>query len=316
MRTKLLFACLLAVGVVWPGFAFASCGASFCALNTQWETQGVLTEPGLRADLRFEYIKQDQLRNGRDALQVGQIRRHHDEVSTINRNWIAAVDYATAGPWGMGLQIPYTVRSHQHIHNHHGAQIAEAWDFAAFGDVRALARYRFGAEGTTGVLMGVKLPTGNTDVRNAAGSPAERPLQPGTGTTDGIAGWFRNHAWLLNDLPASTFVLAQFQFALNEYHDYRPGNQFIIDAGVTLPATENLTALLQTNLLVKTRDRGLEAEPEDTGGASLWLSPGLSYAVHPRMSVYGFVQLPVYQYVNGVQLTADWAATAGANWRF
>jgi len=32
--------------------------------------------------------------------------------------------------------------------------------------------------------------------------------------------------------------------------------------------------------------------------------------------VYGYVQLPIYQYVNGVQLTADWAALAGVSWRF
>jgi hypothetical protein len=32
--------------------------------------------------------------------------------------------------------------------------------------------------------------------------------------------------------------------------------------------------------------------------------------------VYAFVQLPLYQYVNGVQLTSHWAALAGASWRF
>jgi hypothetical protein len=31
---------------------------------------------------------------------------------------------------------------------------------------------------------------------------------------------------------------------------------------------------------------------------------------------YSFVQLPLYQYVNGVQLTADWAFVAGASVRF
>ncbi len=32
--------------------------------------------------------------------------------------------------------------------------------------------------------------------------------------------------------------------------------------------------------------------------------------------VYAYVQLPLYQYVNGVQLTANWAALAGVSWRF
>jgi len=34
------------------------------------------------------------------------------------------------------------------------------------------------------------------------------------------------------------------------------------------------------------------------------------------MQLYGFVQLPLYQYVNGVQLTADWAVAAGISARF
>lgn len=78
MRMKFFPASFLASGIVWPAIA----GASFCTLNTQWETQGITTQPGLRADLRFEYIKQDQSRGGRDAVQTGGIHRHHDEVST------------------------------------------------------------------------------------------------------------------------------------------------------------------------------------------------------------------------------------------
>jgi len=32
--------------------------------------------------------------------------------------------------------------------------------------------------------------------------------------------------------------------------------------------------------------------------------------------IYGLVQLPLYQNVNGSQLTADWAATLGLTTRF
>ena len=35
------------------------------------------------------------------------------------------------------------------------------------------------------------------------------------------------------------------------------------------------------------------------------ISPGLSYAATETLQVYGFLQKPVYQHVNGVQLTAD-----------
>ena len=47
-----------------------------------------------------------------------------------------------------------------------------------------------------------------------------------------------------------------------------------------------------------------------------FLSPGLSYAFTRTVQAYGFVQLPVYQDVNGVQLVARHAFVAGLNVRF
>jgi hypothetical protein len=38
---------------------------------------------------------------------------------------------------------------------------------------------------------------------------------------------------------------------------------------------------------------------------------GSPYAFTPAVQVYGFVQVPIYRYVNGVQLTADWSGTVG-----
>jgi hypothetical protein len=73
---------------------------------------------------------------------------------------------------------------------------------------------------------------------------------------------------------------------------------------------------VQLNAQIKERDRGGEAEAEDSGGSFLWLSPGLSYALGRAAKLYGFVQLPLYQRVNGIQLTAGWTAAAGASWRF
>jgi hypothetical protein len=74
--------------------------------------------------------------------------------------------------------------------------------------------------------------------------------------------------------------------------------------------------MLQANFLQKARDKGDQAEPEDSGGTFLHISPGLSWDVTKDLQVYGFVQLPVYQKVNGVQLTADYAISIGVGTRF
>lgn len=299
--------------------AHASCGAAVCTLNTAWEAQGVATDPGLRLDLRFEYIDQDQPRAGRDDVAVGEIPQHHDEIRTINRNWIATLDYAPNVDWGVSVQVPFVSRDHSHIH-HHGTppvEIFEAWRFNELGDVRVLARRRLASgEVSHGITGGLKLPTGETDIRNAQGGAAEPSLQPGTGTTDLIVGYYANSLRLLGNTPARLFGQAHVQVALDESNGYRPGTQYGLDLGIAYPASGTWSGLLQLNVQIRERDRGAEAETDLTGGSFVWLSPGVSYAFGQSAQLYGFVQLPVYQRVNGVQLTADYAAAVGISYRF
>jgi hypothetical protein len=74
--------------------------------------------------------------------------------------------------------------------------------------------------------------------------------------------------------------------------------------------------MLQLNYHVKDRDSGANAEPDDSGQRALFLSPGVSWNFAKRAQLYAFVQVPLYQAVNGVQLTAAWSALAGVSFRF
>ena len=103
---------------------------------------------------------------------------------------------------------------------------------------------------------------------------------------------------------------------MNQYQGYRPGSRLSFDAGARYALGERVGLMLQANALFRKRDRGVEAEPEDSGGKALFLSPGLSYAVTPGLQLYGFLQAPLYQYVNGVQLTAKHAVVVGLSTRF
>jgi hypothetical protein len=48
-----------------------------------------------------------------------------------------------------------------------------------------------------------------------------------------------------------------------------------------------------------------------SGGRCMPLAPGFSYAVAARTQLYGYVQLPVYQWVRGYQLTAYYGVSLG-----
>ena len=216
--------------------AHARCGAAFCLINTDWSAQGAWMDEGLRADVHYEHIDLDQPRNGRDRVSVGEIPRHHDEVSTKNRNWVASLDWAFNPAWGVGLVLPYVDREHLHIHNHHGAQQPESWRFRELGDARVQVHHlMFASEdverpSSWGFNAGVKLPTGKHDVANGEGEIAERTLQPGSGTTDALLGVYWHGGAPLAGW--TWFSRAQVVLPMNSRDEYKPGRQFQTDAGV------------------------------------------------------------------------------------
>lgn len=293
--------------------AHGSCGAAFCMANSDWNIQGIATEAGLRADVRYEYVDQDQPRFRNEKVSVGAVRRHHDEIETTNRNLIASFDYSFDNGRGISVQIPYILsREHSHIHNHGGAQIFDSWDLSGLGDIRILARRQSPSDlSMSGVRYGLKFPTGDFEEQNESGDVAERSLQMGTGTTDLLLGTFYNR--VSDGVFASWFTQAMLQAPLNERAGFRPGAQLTVDLGGRYEVSSSLNALLQINAQFKHADTGREAENKDSGGQFFFLSPGFSYSVTRDTRIYGFVQLPLYQRVHGVQITSDLAAVVGVN---
>jgi hypothetical protein len=318
----------LVVGVVvvvlgqlgFMSIAAASCGAAYCAVNTDLDAQGISGDPGFRLGLRYEYINQETLRSGRERVAPTGEPGTHDELHTYNRNLLASLDYVFTGGWGVSAQLPAVSRRHAHIHNDpvNGPEL-ETWDFTSVGDARIVARYQpsnapFSAPGVKGIRFGFKLPTGRIDETNADGAVAERSLQPGSGSTDMLLGVYATRGFIGNAL--SIFSEALWRHAVATRDSYRPGDQVSLDLGLNYPVSTKMSAVVQANMLFKSHDKGANAEPEDSGGRFLHLSPGLTYALTKTLGAYAFFQQPLYQYVHGTQLTADWAAVAGATYRF
>jgi hypothetical protein len=319
-RAVRLSAFAIAIAACFPLLVQASCGSAFCSLNTDWGAGTTGLNEGSTLDVRYERIKQDRLRAGSRRIAPGDVPRHHDEVRTLNQNLVATYSHTFASGWGVAFTLPFVDRDHLHIHNHHGERLPEQWKFRELGDVRVTGRYQRFLEGSdaaprlVGAFAGLKLPTGKTNVANGEGEIAERSLQPGTGTTDLVLGAF--HHQQLAPGGAAWFAQAQVQAPLNSHDGFRPGLQLGVDVGYAHPLTERLSGIIQLNAVVKRRDRGANAEPEDSGSRSLFLSPGLSYKIGEQFRIYGYFQQPIHQRVNGVQLTARNAVVLGVSTLF
>ena len=294
--------------------AAASCGATFCTLNNDWRALGAWAEPGLQADLRFEFIDQDRPFAGSKRVAPGQIPREDDEIRTINRNAILGFDYNFANGWGLGMQLPWVARDHEHIRNHDGESLLEQWDIKKLGDVRINLRLPLVKDSGFGLNLGLKLPTGRSTVTNRDGDVAERTLQPGSGSTDTILGL--NYHSQPKASAFSWFGQASWQHAVTTRDHYQPGDRLDVDVGGRYAFTKDLSGVVQANFQLRARDRGTNAEPEDTGGRFLFLSPGIAYATGPSTQLYAFIQLPLYTNVNGVQLTTGKSLSVGISQRF
>ena len=313
-----LLASLLLTTLLVSYSAHATCGGAFCNLSTDWDVQGIASKPGIRLDVRAEFIDLDQLRHGTDKAKPSGEVDEHDEVRTLNRNLLTTLDWNINPTWGVTFKVPLVSRAHKHIFNADDGlggtdPEVEKWNFSGLGDVQAIARYRFYSDkdSNAGLRFGLKLPTGSIHKSNSE-EEAERTLQPGSGSVDTLLGAYYNYH------TGNIFWFAQgiWQQSVRERDDFKPGRKLNADIGMSYSATPDLNLLLQLNLQHKAKDSGANAEPADSGGHSINLSPGFSYRVTSGTQVYGFLQKPIYQYVNGAQLTADWSVAFGINTAF
>ncbi|MFA6970582.1 MAG: hypothetical protein WC208_04185 [Gallionella sp.] len=321
MKTKLLIAAMLCTA----SYAHAGCGSSFCTVNTHWDTQGLVNDEGLRIDLRYSYAKADTPRTGSakvakplpgdPALTGAEV----ENLRTINQILNMDLDYAINHKWNIALDLPVVMRDHAHMIGAVAAPFTvEQKRFTQLGDIRLVGNYKFDSAGHhtgSGIRFGLKLPTGSSNLEMVPGKLMERALQPGSGSTDAVLGAYYHHD--LADAPWGWFASGQLQTALTTSNGYRPGNDIALDLGAHYAVSSALTGLLQLNTHFKDRDSGINANPH-SGGYSFNLSPGLSIAVAPTTNLYGFVQLPLYQYANpdpaGLpygQLTAPWTLSFG-----
>jgi hypothetical protein len=312
MKLRHLAVAAGAMTAATPAFACASCG---CSLTADWLSQGLVTQPGTTVSLRYDYIPQTRLMSGTHSVNRGAITFPNDreiERYTDNHYLTASIDHQFASDWGLNLQIPFIARPH--------STIAEDTDAPShsrtngLSDIKVTARWQGLSTpgGITGLQLGLVLPTGAIHQRFRSGpvrgEEVDRGLQPGTGTVQLMFGAYRFGKLAKN---FDYILQAQGQVALDNRNDFRPGAVGNFSAGIHYTRWRGITPQLQLNFRVTARDKGANSDRPNSGGEELYLAPGLNAKLTSKLSAFAFVQVPLYQRVNGFQLVPRVSGTIG-----
>ncbi len=195
---------------------------------------------------------------------------------------------------------------------------------SGLADTRLFGRFtifKHNAPGRTFRLapfLGAELPSGDDKDRDALGRfPA--PLQLGSGSWDVFGGIVMTYQTLDYALDA------QVSYTLNtEANRFEFGDEARFDVSMqhrVWPRTLDtrtpgfLYAVLEGSLKYKDNNILDGRSDPDSGGTTVFLSPGIQY-VTKRWIIEGIVQLPVVQNLNGTALEDDFVLRAGFRFNF
>jgi len=292
LRAKTLLTAAGLLLALAPAASFAcACGCGVFEVAT-----GAVPSAARGLSLFFEYDFMDQNRNWSGTSSAPASANEDKEIKTDF--FTAGAQYVFDQDWSVKLQAPFWNRA---FTTDTDSGIA-TFQHSALGDIRLTGVYSgLSGDGTTDVSLGVKLPTG--DFRY---SVFDRDTEIGTGSTDALIGLYHGGA-LSSDKAWSWYAQIMWDKPFASQGGYTPGGEFDgaagIAYGVKLGGDAQITPILQLIGSSRARDGGINSDPPNTGYNRLLLSPGIEADVR-GWKLYGDVEFPVYQNMNGNQLVA------------
>jgi len=261
------------------------------------------SEAGFSLWLRYAYMDQNENWEGSSKAPASD----NADVRIRTSFYTAGGNYMIDRSWSVMLELPVYSRTFTSTDDGTVAGPAGSLYTARLsdlGDMTLAAMYTgFSRDLSTGLSLGVKLPTGNYTGPNGplGGSEFDRDTLPGTGSTDLVIGAY-HIGGLSSDHSLAWFVQARYQFAALTRNDYRPGNDLNGALGLTWSfrasaSRTRVTPVLQLIGSYRERDSGASSDPDNSGYKRLLLAPGIELRVG-KVRLYADIEFPVYQFAN------------------
>jgi hypothetical protein len=176
-----------------------------------------LDQGQVAAFVLYEYIK---LQGLDDPTLVAAASRHEHahSIGTIESTSLGAA-FGITDDLTVSIRLPFVTRTdiregtHSHVHGAAVNSVTARGGTSGIGDATVLGQWRFFNSEASGsaaaALFGLKLPTGKTNAVDRAGELFETEFQPGSGSTDvlaGLAATQRFGTWAVNASALYVFV--------------------------------------------------------------------------------------------------------------
>jgi hypothetical protein len=291
----------------------------------------------------YQFAGMDRYRKGSDTQSLDEAKAYTKPDGTTYTSLPVSMDMVrytmTAGyefspRFKAYASLPY-VRNTMDMTSSLGAMLG--WQdmtmepTSGVGDAVLMGMYRLKGGQETGPTnavylgLGVKAPTGSSTERYADGRLVHFHMQPGTGSWDPLL-------TVLYTTTADHLTLqadAGYQYTTSNREGYEAGDSTSVGLAGRYAVSQvlGLSAGLTYVHTGRASDRNgryydpaannsLMDDPANTGGDSLWFSPGVQALPVKNLALEARVKLPLWESVNGIQLVARSIWSAGISYRF
>ncbi|QXP82627.1 transporter [Methylococcus sp. ANG] len=276
--------------------------------------------------VQFNRFSNPQMLRIKNAFGDGPRADVHSLTGILNPALFAA--YGVTDTLSVGLRLPAVARFNVRAPAEDGDHVDVLGDATGFGDITAFGQYRFWhtKDNSThaSLLFGLQMPTGMDHVKTKQGEPFDPHFQPGTGAWSPFVGAAFTHGFGQWSVDTSY----QYQFQGTGVAGSDQGDDFLYNVAVsyalsdsapnplyaeTNSATWVLVAEINGEWRASQNTHGV-VDP-NTGGNTIYLSPGFRYAGGANWNVsfsfgapivrneYGHQNIPDYRIVNRISIT-------------
>jgi hypothetical protein len=286
--------------------------------------------------MKAQYIKSDGLSDA--ALQDRAGRHVHAHSSDYLFSPSLNAAYGVSENFALSASLPYVRRANlregEHEHEPGGEAVntvVQRGDASGLGDLSVLGKYRFYSDSRNqaALLVGLKIPTGETGKRDSRGEHFETEHQPGSGSWDPLLGIAFTRRLERISLDASVLYTIATRGAqdtrLGSRASYNIGLSYRISGeehhhhehgGSSLHSHNAWDVVLELNGEWEGKQNvGGITDPE-SGGNVVYLSSGLRIVSSNGWGGFLSIGVPIAQHVRLSHAETSYRVIAGVAWAY